>query len=119
MIDEEQINQNGIGLGLMISDKLVKQFGGKINVESVPDKGSVFTFMFKFSDISEVNTLCDNEENEEVHINSKKLDFRWKPNYGNLKKFKYTKVRSLFDCLNNKKKFETTIADFANSEQYS
>ena len=66
----------------------------------MPDKGSVFTFMFKLSDISEVNTLCENEENEEVLINSKKLDFRWKPKYGNLKKFKYTKVRSLFDSLN-------------------
>jgi len=33
----------------MISHKLVKQFGGKFEVESKPDRGSIFKFSIKLS----------------------------------------------------------------------
>lgn len=35
----------GTGLGLAISDRLCKLLGGKINVKSVPDQGSEFSFV--------------------------------------------------------------------------
>jgi len=38
------MNTNGIGLGLVISENIVKQFGGCINVDSTFGKGSTFTF---------------------------------------------------------------------------
>jgi signal transduction histidine kinase len=33
----------------MISHKLVKEFGGTFEVDSKPDKGSIFTFSIKLS----------------------------------------------------------------------
>ena len=41
------MNKNGIGLGLVISQQIVKQYDGEIGFISAPDKGSVFTFTFK------------------------------------------------------------------------
>jgi signal transduction histidine kinase len=40
-------NTNGIGLGLMITRKLVEQFSGKIWVDSHIEIGSTFTFKLK------------------------------------------------------------------------
>ena len=45
------INHQGVGLGLMISNMLVKELGGKkINVESVFGKGSCFSFHLKVNE---------------------------------------------------------------------
>ena len=44
------MNQNGIGLGLVIIDKIVKKFDGEISFESFPNEGSTFTFSFKLQD---------------------------------------------------------------------
>ena len=41
------MNTNGIGLGLVIIDKIVNQFGGKIGFESKYLEGSEFYFTFK------------------------------------------------------------------------
>jgi signal transduction histidine kinase len=41
------MNTHGIGLGLVISEQIVRQFGGEIFFESVPKEGSTFTFTFK------------------------------------------------------------------------
>ena len=41
------MNTNGIGLGLVISRSIVKQFGGDISFKSKLGRGSVFTFTFK------------------------------------------------------------------------
>ena len=39
-----QMNTQGIGLGLVISENLVKSFDGRIGVKSKYGKGSMFTF---------------------------------------------------------------------------
>ena len=44
---KDTMNQNGIGLGLVISQLIVEQFGGTVTFESVAGKGSCFTFTFK------------------------------------------------------------------------
>jgi signal transduction histidine kinase len=41
------MNTHGIGLGLVISEQIVKEFDGEIFFESVPQQGSTFTFTFK------------------------------------------------------------------------
>lgn len=45
----EEMNTKGIGLGLMICDKIVKKFGGNITLESEFNQGSEFTFSFQLS----------------------------------------------------------------------
>ena len=44
---DKKANTNGIGLGLVIADKIVGQFDGKITVQSVYGIGSNFTFTMK------------------------------------------------------------------------
>ena len=80
----------------MISNKLVKQYGGKFSVDSSPGEGSTFTFTFKLSendqnDVQPINKLTGGKL---VAINSKKLDFSWLPKYGDYSNFKYTKTRT-------------------------
>ena len=47
----QQYNKNGIGLGLVISERIVKKFGGNIGFKSVPfpekNHGTTFFFTFK------------------------------------------------------------------------
>ena len=45
--DARQMNTNGIGLGLVICDQLVTQFGGKMAFESHYNLGSTFGFTIK------------------------------------------------------------------------
>jgi signal transduction histidine kinase len=49
------MNRNGIGLGLVIIDKIVKKFNGEIGFESFPTEGTTFTFSFKLEDAHESN----------------------------------------------------------------
>ena len=60
------MNTNGIGLGLVISDNIVHQFGGKIGVKSKYGKGS--TFMFSI--------LLGRDDN---YVDKKKHDINLRP----------------------------------------
>ena len=48
--ETEKQNTNGIGLGLMISNKLVAEFGGKFSIESDLGKGAEFIFTIKLAE---------------------------------------------------------------------
>ena len=52
MQDNNQLNTNGVGLGLVISKQIVKQFNGDITVDSELGVGSTFTFSFEISQFS-------------------------------------------------------------------
>ena len=41
----------------MISNNIVKQFGGDIDVISTPNKGSIFTFTIKLSTEDDIKNL--------------------------------------------------------------
>jgi len=66
------MNQNGIGLGLVIIDKIVKKFNGEISFESFPNEGSTFTFSFKLQNE-------DDCKDDLASSQLKNFKFRWKP----------------------------------------
>ena len=45
--DKERMNTNGVGLGLVISKQIARQFDGDVSVDSELGVGSSFTFSFK------------------------------------------------------------------------
>jgi len=47
----KEINTKGIGLGLYICKKITTIFGGNMSVESIPGKGSTFSFTFALESI--------------------------------------------------------------------
>lgn len=72
----QAINTHGIGLGLVISEKIVDQFGGKIKVYSEVGRGSTFSFQFELDE----DQLDQNvQEQTDNRLNSYQLIFEWKP----------------------------------------
>ena len=57
------MNRNGIGLGLVIANKIVNEFEGKMSFESIAGKGSEFTFCIKLIDEEEAYQNTDNNNN--------------------------------------------------------
>ena len=49
--DTQGLNTHGIGLGLVIAEQIVHQFGGEITLVSVTKQGSTFTYSFQLEDI--------------------------------------------------------------------
>ena len=79
------MNIHGIGLGLNLSKKIIEQFNGKIEVNSVYGKGSTFTFTFNLFDKIEEQSpsLDEKEENKYYQQDVDHLVFLWKPAYCN------------------------------------
>ena len=63
--DANNMNTNGIGLGLVISEQIVQQFGGSINFSSQYNVGSEFWFTFKLEKSpklsNKISNLFENE----------------------------------------------------------
>ncbi|HBD93539.1 MAG: hypothetical protein A2015_06685 [Spirochaetes bacterium GWF1_31_7] len=57
------------GLGLAVSDGIIKNMGGRIEVETKHKKGSVFTFIIpnKFVDLHDIETPVNDEQSEPLH----------------------------------------------------
>ena len=53
--DSHQMNVHGIGLGLNLSQKIVEQFNGKIEVDSELGKGSIFKFTLKLYNENQID----------------------------------------------------------------
>ena len=49
--EEQKINTQGVGLGLVISKMIVEKFGGKLNFFSEYSVGTKFYFTFPLKDI--------------------------------------------------------------------
>ncbi|MDR1142238.1 MAG: response regulator [Planctomycetaceae bacterium] len=64
-------NYGGTGLGLTISQHIVKQMGGSIRVESVLGQGARFMFSVRF----EIDTAFSSAEKEQPPTNEESLDF--------------------------------------------
>ena len=45
--NNQKVNTNGIGLGLVISQLIIEKFNGKIDFESTFGQGSCFYFTFE------------------------------------------------------------------------
>lgn len=93
-LDETKvINTSGIGLGLVISEKLVTLLGGEISFTSEFGKGSVFCFTLPIKtnrNLSLLNSLSESisrseseedlkDEDSEFQLNSTELLYKWSP----------------------------------------
>jgi len=47
----DELNTQGVGMGLHITKSIVTQFGGEVNVRSEVGTGSTFGFTFKLSQL--------------------------------------------------------------------
>ena len=61
--DTSQTNTKGIGIGLVISEQIIRQFDGEITFESEPEVGSKFTFSIKLNNehYNNLTTMVPNE----------------------------------------------------------
>ena len=56
------MNQHGIGLGLVIAEKIVKNFRGSMNVESQLGQGSTFSFTFMLNNSDHLPSELTNRD---------------------------------------------------------
>ena len=74
--DGKDKNTSGIGLGLVISEQIVKQFDGEMSFESEEGVGSTFKFRIKLQpEIKEP----EKEDNEVHKVDDDKMVFKWRP----------------------------------------
>ena len=88
--DTQQLNKNGVGLGLVISEQIVREYNGEMSFVSDLGQGSTFTFTFQLEDNTNSNppnssnhqrpssTLVN--ENVDYEINQDDLFYNWVPN---------------------------------------
>ena len=75
-----QLNSNGIGLGLVISHQIVRQFGGSFEVQSKVNEGSTFTFTFVLEQNPEGSSSVSlgDIDFSKMEPNQRELVFLWK-----------------------------------------
>ena len=75
--DSNQMNKHGIGLGLNISQRIIDQFGGQIEVHSKFGKGT--TFKFKLQLFKEIINQSDEQNQDNFQSDISKFVYEWKP----------------------------------------
>ncbi len=60
----------GSGLGLVISNKLIELMGGKLEITSEPERGSIFSFNIKFPIGMENELFLEEDANQESNLHS-------------------------------------------------
>ncbi|MGQ9642613.1 MAG: response regulator, partial [Ignavibacterium sp.] len=70
---------DGTGLGLTLTKKFVEVLGGKIQVESEVDKGSIFTISFPITETEKLQLNSGNQSNFDIS-NKANINFKVKPN---------------------------------------
>lgn len=71
------MNTKGIGLGLAICQKIVHQFEGEVDVKSVYQQGSTFSFSFKLEESGNDNEHLPNGQ-EQYKINCTHFYYAWR-----------------------------------------
>ena len=77
------MNTSGVGLGLVISRQITRQFEGDITFESQQGKGSEFTFSFKLESQKDIKLrkksaeICK-QEMKNFQSNIHELVFNWR-----------------------------------------
>ena len=79
LASSEQLNANGIGLGLVISQNLVQQFGGRIWVESEVGVGSRFIFTMKLDQPQRDRQILEIAGPVTHECDKDELVFEWRP----------------------------------------
>lgn len=71
------MNTQGIGLGLVISENIVNQFGGQIGVRSCYGKGTHFAFSFLLAESLEESDVWILEKRLLIFILTRIIYIRW------------------------------------------
>ena len=76
--DGNNLNEKGIGLGLNISQKIVKALGGRIAVKSVFGEGTEFKFAIKIKQGDNMQQMATTHINlEDDYAGRNDLAFEW------------------------------------------
>lgn len=89
--DHKKLNENGIGLGLLISQQIAIRLGGNLWFNSQYGEGSTFTFAIKLNQNENFKSFKEISigKKEQFKADSNKLVFAWKPQQNLLNEVKY------------------------------
>mmetsp|Transcript_17583 Transcript_17583/g.27191 ORF Transcript_17583/g.27191 Transcript_17583/m.27191 type:complete len:81 (+) Transcript_17583:179-421(+) len=76
------MNKNGVGLGLVISERIVRQLGGDIGFSSkpAPEEGHGSTFYFTMRlDIPQNDSDSEDLKESPYKLNGESFSFKWSP----------------------------------------
>ena len=76
--DKQQLNKNGVGLGLNIAKTICHVFDGDITIDSKVGKGSNFKFTFDITPVAQVGNN-NQEDTSEYKANISDFYYEWKP----------------------------------------
>lgn len=76
--DSNQMNVHGIGLGLNLSKRIIEQFSGDIEVDSVFGEGSTFKFTLKLYEACE-DQIVEQRQQKVFNSDNDSFVYEWQP----------------------------------------